>query len=148
VGGPLGRFADGFRSELARLGYTPGSAEIQVWWMGRLSRWMAVEGVAVHELDERSVAQFLEVEESRRRRMPTVRTLAPLLGWLRDQRLVSPAATTWPTPVDELLGRYRRWLVDGRGLAERTIGRYAATPPDGSWNSEWQRPVGAMAPRA
>ncbi len=127
VGGPLARYADGFRLELARLGYTPGSAEIQVWWMGRLSRWMALEGVEIHELDERSVAQFLAVDESGRRRMPTVRTLAPLLGWLRDQRLVPPAATMWPTPIDELLGRYRRWLVDERGLAERTIGRYEAT---------------------
>jgi len=63
VVGPLAPYADGFRGELARLGYTPGSTEIQVWWMGRVSRWLAAEGMPIGALDERSLAPFLAVAE-------------------------------------------------------------------------------------
>lgn len=127
VVGPLAVHADGFREELARLGYTPGSREIQLWWVGRISRWLAEEGMDASALDERAATQFLEVVETGRRRTPTVRTFAPLLSWLRHQGLVPPASPPPMSPLDELLVRYERWLVDERGLMARTIARYVVT---------------------
>ena len=40
-GGPLAPFADGYRAELARLGFTANSVVTHVVLMGQLSRWMS-----------------------------------------------------------------------------------------------------------
>jgi len=47
VDGPLAPYADGFRAELERLGYTPLTAATHVRLMAHLSRWLAREGVEV-----------------------------------------------------------------------------------------------------
>lgn len=127
-GGPLQRFARGFADELARVGYTRGSAGIQLRWMARLSGWMAGEQLHAGELDEALVTRFLQAQDrSRGQRLPTVLAFGPLLGWLRNARQIRPAAVLPPGPHDELLGRYESWLAGDRGLAPRTIGRYLAT---------------------
>jgi site-specific recombinase XerD len=129
VVGPLATYADGFRSELARLGYTHGSAENHVWVMARLSRWLATEGLEAGELESVRVEQFREaLRAGGQKRVPNKRALAPLLGWLRNQHIVPPATSiTAVSPVDELLDDYHDWLVDERGLAARTVGRYEST---------------------
>lgn len=126
--GPLGRFARGFSDELARAGYTRGSAGIQLCWMGRLSDWMAGEQLRAGELDEAVVTRFLQAQDrSRRRRLPTVLAFGPLLAWLRSMQEIRPAAVPPPGPHDELPGRYESWLADDRGLAQRTAARYLVT---------------------
>lgn len=126
--GPLQRFARGFAGELARAGYTPGSAGIQLRWMARLSDWMAGEHLRADELDEVVVARFLQARDRCwGRRMPTARAFEPLLRWLRSTQEIRPAAVPPPGPHDELLGRYESWLAGDRGLARRTTGRYLAT---------------------
>ena len=127
VVGPLGWCAEEFRDELLGLGYTPGSVEVQMGVVDRLSRWLAGEDLALSVLDERVVCHFLAVTEWDRQHVPTLRTFLPLLGWLRRQGLVAAAALPVLTPLDELLGRYRGWLERVRGLSERTMGRYVVT---------------------
>ena len=51
VTGPLAEYADGFRAELVRLGYTPLSAACQMRLMAHLSRWMTAEGLSTRVLD-------------------------------------------------------------------------------------------------
>ena len=109
------------------LGYTPGSVEAQMGLVDRLSRWLAGEDLAVSVLDEGVVCHFLAVTEWDRQHVPTLRTFLPLLGWLRRQGLVAAASLPVLTPLDEILGRYRGWLGQVRGLSERTIGRYVVT---------------------
>jgi hypothetical protein len=127
--GPLATYADGFRLELAGLGYTPGSGENHVWVMARLSRWLVGECLQLGELDAVRVEQFRSaLRANGQKRVPNKRALAPLLTWLGNQGVVPPATRTSPAnALDELLDGYHRWLVDERGLAARTIGRYAAT---------------------
>jgi integrase/recombinase XerD len=48
VTGPLAEYADGFRAELARLGYTPLTAAGQLRLMARLSRWLSTGGLDVN----------------------------------------------------------------------------------------------------
>src|SRR5712692_959085 len=129
VVGPLATYADGFRSELARLGYTQGSAENHVWVMAHLSRWLASDGLEAGQLESVRVEQFRSaLRASGQKRVPNKRALAPLLSWLRKQHVVPPAtSTTVVSAVDELLDDYRHWLVDERGLAARTVGRYEST---------------------
>lgn len=125
--GPLGWCAEEFRAELRALGYTSGSAELQMGLVDRLSRWLDGEGLALSVLDEQVVGHFLAVREWDRRHVPTLRTFVPLLGWLRAQGLVAGASLPVLSPLDELVGRYRGWLERTVGLSERTIGRYVAT---------------------
>lgn len=123
-------YADGFRSELARLGYAPGSAEnVLRRVMCRLSRWLEAGGVDLGGFDSRQVEGFLAaMRASGQRRVPTARTLQPLLGWLRGLGVMPPASRSGPsTPLEGLLERYERWMVCERGLAARTVDRYQAT---------------------
>ena len=126
--GPLAVHVDGVRCELSRLGYALGTAENHIRVMAHLSQWMADEGVEPRELSQDRVEQFLAVLRMQWKRPPTSRTLAPLLSWLRERNVVPPVmSTTRSTPLDALVGRYHRWLVEDRGLATQTVRRYEAT---------------------
>ena len=48
VEGPLAPYVDGFRSELARLGYTPLSSAVQVRLMAQLSNRLAGQLSLIH----------------------------------------------------------------------------------------------------
>ena len=59
VRGPLAPFADGFRAELDRLGYTPASWEYKVNQMANLSRWLEGEGLGAADVDAERMGAFL-----------------------------------------------------------------------------------------
>lgn len=127
VGGPLAPFADGFRAELDRLGYTPNTREYKVNEMARLSRWLEDQGLAAGDVDGARVEAFLVAFGVNRQHVPTFRAMRPLLGWLRSEGVIGPDPAAPRQPVDDLLDDYRRWMVADRALADRTIGRYRAT---------------------
>ncbi len=52
--------------------------------------------------------------------------MVPLLSYLREAG-VTPAAKPLLTPLGALLGQYRSWLVQERGLAATTVLRYENT---------------------
>jgi hypothetical protein len=58
VPGPLGQYAEGFRDELARLGYTPLSAIVHMRLMARLSRWLAERALEADALTTATVETF------------------------------------------------------------------------------------------
>ena len=125
VSGPLAPFADGFRAELDRLGYTPASREYKVNQMAGLSRWLDVEGLGVADVSSAAVEAFLLVFAANRRRPLTLKAMRPLLEWLRSQGIIAPEARAVErSAVDELLEDYRCWLTADRALAARTIDRY------------------------
>ena len=64
VRGPLGPYADGFRAELAALGYKPSSAAGQLQVMAHLSRWLVDRGLHGHELTSSVVEEFLRADAS------------------------------------------------------------------------------------
>lgn len=125
VGG-LAVYADGFRVELAGLGYTSTGVVRKLWEVGRLSDWMAAAGVDVDELTTGRMQDFVAAHEQVGERPIGPRTLRPLLRYLRGLS-VAPEETVGSSPVDQLVGRYRVWLVEDRGLAARTVGRYETT---------------------
>jgi site-specific recombinase XerD len=96
--------------------------------MADLSRWTVAQGLRLGDLSPDQVERYLAVLWAGRKRVPTMRTLRPMVDWLRAQHVIPPAGEPEPPgPLDELLGRYRVWLLDERGLAARTVGRYQAT---------------------
>lgn len=118
VRGPLAGHTCGFAEFLAGQGYTPGSIRLQVHLVAQLSRWLEAEGVAVEELTELEAARFIAVRRARVRRLfRSRRALEPVIGYLRDVGVVpAPAPAGSLTAVEQLLERYRRYL-----LVERTV---------------------------
>jgi integrase/recombinase XerD len=127
VTGPLERFAVGFAAELAKQGYGPNGAAQQLRLMAHLSRWLAEQ-----RLDTASVAQTVTDRFLAARRaagyvdLRSPRALQPLVGYLRTRGAVPPAGEVSPAgPVEELLCRYRRYLVAERGLVPASAETYA-----------------------
>lgn len=124
--GPLAPFADGYREMLAGLGFTPNGVVRKLWELGRLSDWMVARGLGVDELTADRVREFSELCKHGDLRPAGRRTLEPVLRYLRALGVV-PAETVGATPADELMARYRAWMINDRALAGRTVGRYEAT---------------------
>jgi site-specific recombinase XerD len=123
--GELGPFVDGYRSRLVALGYSPSYVRNVLKGLGSLGRWMATEQIQAGQLCEGRIAEFLaERREAGRARVPTLRSFEPLLCYLRDVGVIGAARPGPATDLDELIDRYRRWLVTQRGLAEATVLRY------------------------
>jgi integrase/recombinase XerD len=123
VPGPLAPFADGFRAELDRRGYTPGSREYKINEMSVLSRWLEGCGLGVGDLSSDRVGAWLTDFGANHRRTPTLRAMRPLLEWLRSEGLIGADPATPQHPLDDLMDDYRQWMVDERDLAARTVGR-------------------------
>ena len=103
VTGPLAEYADGFRAELFRLGYTPLTAACQLRLTAHLSRWLTAEGLAAQDLDMPTAERYFAA-----RRLAgyanerTTEALGPLLGYLRRLR-VAPLPPAVGVIVPEML---------------------------------------------
>jgi integrase/recombinase XerD len=122
--GRMGPFIEGYRAWLVGLGYSPGTVINMLAMAGDLGRWMEARDVAASELDRVMVAEFRDaMRMAGMRNVPGAHGLDRLLQYLEHEGV--PAANAVPaTPVEELVQRYRRWLVGARGLAEATVERY------------------------
>lgn len=126
VGGPLGCLAEGFQIQLRRRGYKPGAASRQLGLLGEMSRWLDDEGVAPGELTTQRLAGFVG---ARRRegeaRFVSLMGMATLVGYLRDAGVIPAPSRPVPVgPVEVLLERYYRFLVEDRGLASAVVAQY------------------------
>lgn len=124
--GPLAPFAAGYQRELLQRGYSPGTAKHHLVLMGQFSRWLVSEGLGVGELTQARFEEFFWALRTGggRWRVPTMASMAPLLGYLRSQQAVPVEPPGHSTPRDELLERYRHYLVNDRGLTPTTVLRY------------------------
>jgi integrase/recombinase XerD len=125
VTGPLQAHARGFSEQLTELGYTRLSAADQLRLMAHLSRWLASRGLDAGQLTPQRAEQFLRA----RRRAGhasrlSQRGLTPLLGYLRGQGVTPQPMPAASTPVQQMVGDYRIYLAQERGLAAGTIRRY------------------------
>ncbi len=125
VTGPLSPYAAGFHGELEARGYSPGSAAVQLQLMAELSRWLVSEGLDVAGLTTVRVEQFFEVRRARVRTMfVSPKALRVLLEHLDAVGVLPTPEPVLLTPAEELLERYRVYLVNERALGERTAQRY------------------------
>jgi len=125
VSGPLAVLADGFRTELDRVGYTPSSREFKLAEVARLSAWLERRGLGARDSCSARLEEFLaDLAAAGSGRSPTLVAMRPLLGWLRDRGLCGDDPPPARGPLDELMARYRHWMVTDRQLASRTISRY------------------------
>lgn len=128
VVGPLGPFQAGFEAVLADAGYAPLSVANQVRLMRHLSMWLGERVLTVSGLVPAVVREYLaDRREQGYTSWRSSRGLTPLLTYLQGLGLVpvvvEPASAG---PLDELIERYRCYLVTERGLAATTVRYYLA----------------------
>lgn len=128
VGGPLERFAPGFVAELARLGYSPIGATLQLRLMARVSGWLEAERLGLDGLSSDVVERFLAVRRAAGYRdYVTPRAVAPLLGYLRGIGVAPREVRAVPlTAIERLLERFGEYLSVERGLTSDTVEGYVS----------------------
>jgi len=126
VSGPLEEYASGFAAELARVGYMRDAVACQLRLMAHLSGWLAREGLDAAALTAAAVEEFLAARRAAgHTTLRSPRALEPLLAYLRELGVELPAPmVVAATPVDEMLERYRGFLLGERGLAAGTVRGY------------------------
>jgi integrase/recombinase XerD len=126
--GPLVPFADAYRAELYRRGYTVRSAVCELRQVARFSRWLEAGGLTVADVSEARVEEFLAWQrvEGRYRSHWSRPGLRRLLDVLRGLGVLSAEGVAPGSPTDVLLGRFERYLLVERGLAAGTVALYLA----------------------
>ena len=125
VRGPLEPHIIGFADELRRRGYTETSAAQHVCFIAHLDRWMSAEGIGLDSLSGPVLERYL----GQRRAAGyvgyrSVKALRPLLDYLAPLGVLPAEQEGVPGPVEDLLGRYRDYLLRERGLTEGTARGY------------------------
>ncbi len=121
--GPLGPWAAAMAGRLKTLGYAPSTAARQMQLVGRLSRFLQQRGLAASEISAEVVEAFFgELHANHGSSWPTPKAFVWLVEYLTEVG-VAPAPLAAPAQSweEELLDRYRRYLVDERGLARKTV---------------------------
>jgi site-specific recombinase XerD len=122
---PLAGYAPGLIDFLADEGYADQSMAEHVRRLGWLSGWLEAEGLDPAAVDEVLVGQVVgALRRAGKGRKCTLGSFRVVLGFLRQRGVVPAPAAAVPTPVDELLSDYRRYLVAERSLAPLTMPGY------------------------
>lgn len=125
VCGPLERYASGFAGELVRVGYTRDVTAGHLRLAAELSCWLAARGLGAAGLTVPVVEEFFAARRAAgRATLRSSRALQPLLDYLRERGVTPPEVPVVSTPAEELLRRYRDYLLGERGLAAGTVRGY------------------------
>lgn len=122
----FGAHLDEFCSFLVDGGYAEPTIRHKLWVLSDLARWIAHEHLAVGDLDEQRVDEFLEVRRRRGRSCRGFRSTAlQLIEQLRCAGVVpAPEPIRDDSPSAVLLRRYEGYLRQERALTESTISAY------------------------
>lgn len=125
VRGPLESHVSGFAVELLRQGYSRSSADQHMCFIAHLDRWMLAEGVGLGGLSTPRLQRYLEERRAAGyREYLSVKALVPLLGYLTPLGVLPVEEPAALGPVEELLDRYRCYLLVERGLTVGTARGY------------------------
>ena len=116
VRGPLEPHVVEFAESLLRQGYSRSSAEQHVCFIAHLDRSMSVEGIGLDGLSGPVIERYLERRRAAGyREYLSVKALRPLLDYLAPLRVLPVEDVDPPGPVEDLLDRYRGYLLGERG---------------------------------
>ncbi len=127
--GSLAPWALGIADHLKALGYAPLTRGRHMALAGRLSRFLQRRGLEASELNEEVTEEFFRTVRSKGGpARPTPKALAWLVAYLRDIAVVpAPVPPRPQSRAEELVERYRSYLVVERGLAPETVVEYVRT---------------------
>ncbi len=128
VAGPLGPFAEAYRSRLEERGYTALTMVNELRQVARLSRWMESAELGVAELTTEQLDRFYEACRGvRDSRNCSLRTLVVLLEMLADDGVLAKKPPAVPVSEREVvLSSFQHYLLAERGLADCTAEAYVA----------------------
>jgi integrase/recombinase XerD len=125
VRGPLEPHVAGLAEELLRQGYTRSAAEQHVCFIAHLDRWMQAEGIGLEGLSGSAIERYLAQRRAAGYvEYRSLKALQPLLAYLAPLGVLPIPQEVPPDPVEELLGRYRAWLLLERGVTPGTARGY------------------------
>ena len=125
ITGPLVSFRDGFAAELSKQGYRPNAAANQLQLLGHLSRWLASRRLDATMLTVSVLGEFLDARRAQGYTLwLSTKALGPLLSYLRSIGIEVANAPVAASPGEALLSRYRRHLLDVRGLVATSARGY------------------------
>jgi integrase/recombinase XerD len=127
VTGPLAPFAETYRRELRRRGYTPRSAVNELRQAARLSRWLEDHELMIARLNRERVEEFLAFQRAggRHRSEWSRPGLWCLLGVLEDLgELEHEERASVASPGETLLASFETYLFAERSLASGTVRGY------------------------
>ena len=123
--GRLGPYVDGYRARLLSMGYTPGTVKGLLSVLGQVGRWMQSVGLEPAQLNEARIEQFLVARHGEGHSKDLVmRSFRALLDYLRDEHVITIDNEPPRTVLEQLVGKYRDFLISDRGLAPSTVLRY------------------------
>lgn len=120
--GPLMPYGAGFEASLTDQGYSADSIGRHLRLMVHVSRWLAERNLTSSDLTDERGRRFLRARQAEGYAHPvSMAGMTPLLDYLRSVGAV-PAAEPQVAcaPVDALIADYRRYLLEERGLSERS----------------------------
>ena len=125
--GLLGPYLDSFILLAGDLGYPRQTVRRQCWVLREYGLWLERQGLGIEDLDEGLVSRYIE---DRRRHAKHVRgdessTLRRLIEHLRELGvLASPRPTREESPLEHILRRYMKFLLEERALVPVTVDCY------------------------
>ncbi len=126
INGPGFGWSEGFAAELREQGYIEPSIRNQLGLAAHFSQWLEERKIALDELTQELIDQYLAWRRPRQRQLRSRRGLTPLLTYLGLTESVAPARperSGW-------LRRYERHLVEERGLTDRVRAHYLTVAAD------------------
>ncbi|MEA3273936.1 MAG: hypothetical protein U9Q81_01265 [Pseudomonadota bacterium] len=128
--GPLAPYADAFAQQLREQGYAAWTVHDKLHLVAKLSQWLEERQLPVGSLDEQRVCTFLEEFHGHERRTyhGDRTTLRELLRQLSAAGVIpEPTAEADEGASARIVGEFRQYLIQERGLAVTTVDTYAAT---------------------
>ncbi|MEJ7706364.1 MAG: hypothetical protein WKF82_03205 [Nocardioidaceae bacterium] len=120
VCGPLAPYVAGFAAELLGQGYSRNSAEQHVCFIAHLDRWLLAEGLGVEDLRESTIKRYLMQRRAAGYvEYRSAKAMRPLLEFLAPRGVLPAEPAITLDPMEELLSRYRGYLLTERGLTLR-----------------------------
>jgi integrase/recombinase XerD len=121
IEGPLAPWATGIADQLKTLGYAPSTAAQRMQLVRRLSRFLQQRGQG--QISVAVVEEFFEdLHAHHGSSWPTVKAFRWLIEYLIDIGVAPPPLPAPPRSWEEaVVDRYRRYLLDERGLARKTV---------------------------
>ncbi len=129
--GPAGDHVDGFADWLHRQGYRPVTIDTTLRSLAGWTDWMRAAGFTTHDMLTGFESCAAELKRDRRVRYcrgPNDKSLASAALFIRFLRkqgvLPQPAAPMSPTDLWPIIGEFRSWMRQHRGLTETTLDVY------------------------
>jgi integrase/recombinase XerD len=131
IEGPFAQWAAAMTERLGELGYAPGSTRNHLAVVAKLSAFLEGRGLSANDLSPVVLERFCSSLGRSGCSSPTPKAFVWLVEFLRDVGLEPPAIADEPrSQADEMMERYRRFMLGERGLLPDTVTNYvrALTP--------------------